>query len=71
MTERMAHIRKGKGRARSATILRTQFIDENYKLLDDVHDNINTMIRQKIRPINMAPESWWTKGSLRQVERNT
>ena len=46
-------------------------IDENYKLLDDAHDNINTMIRQKIRPINMAPGSWWTKGSLRQLESNT
>ena len=43
--------------------------EEAYRLEDDAHEKIDTHLRQKLRPINAPPESYYTKGAFRRVER--
>ena len=45
------------------------FDEEAYKIHDDSHDHIDTVLRQKLRPINVCPSTYWKKGAFRQVER--
>merc|ERR1712082_512130 len=43
--------------------------EEAYKIKDDAHDYIDTALRQKLRPINVCPSTYWKKGAFKQVER--
>ena len=42
---------------------------ENYKIEDDGHYTMDTKLRQMIRPINIAPEEYWTKDAFKRVDR--
>ena len=43
--------------------------EESYRLEDDGHERIDTKLRQKLRPINVPPENYYTKGAFARVER--
>jgi hypothetical protein len=45
------------------------FLDEAYKIDDDGHDKVDTMLRQRLRQINADPKVYWKKGSFKQVDR--
>ena len=45
------------------------FLDEAYSINDDAHEKVDTVLRQKLRPINAAPSTYWVKGAFKQVER--
>ena len=42
---------------------------ENYKVEDDGHYNLDTKLRQLLRPINVAPSEYWQKDSFKRVDR--
>ena len=44
------------------------FLEEAYRIEDDAHETIDTKLRQKLRPINADPKSWWVKGAFNKVE---
>ena len=43
--------------------------EESYRLEDDAHEKIDTRLRQRLRPINSAPESYYSKGAFARVEK--
>jgi hypothetical protein len=45
------------------------FLEESYKIEDDAHEKIDTILRQRLRPINVDPKQYWVKGAFKQVER--
>ena len=44
------------------------FLEEAYRIEDDGHETIDTKLRQKLRPINADPKTWWVKGAFNKVE---
>ena len=42
---------------------------EAYRLEDDGHDKIDTHLRQTLRPINVCPSTYYTKGAFSRVDR--
>ena len=42
---------------------------EAYKILDDAHEVLDIKLRQRLRPINACPTTYWVKGSFKSVER--
>ena len=44
-------------------------LEESYRLEDDAHQAIDFKLRQRLRPINVDPASYWVKGTFRQVDR--
>ena len=42
---------------------------EDYKIDDDAHGKLDTVLRQRLWPINVCPKEYWIKGAFRQVER--
>ena len=37
---------------------------EEYRLEDDAHEKIDCWLRQNLRPINVCPTTYWTKGKF-------
>ena len=42
---------------------------ESYDVEDDAHEKVDVVLRQRLRPINADPESYWKKGSFKECER--
>ena len=42
---------------------------ESYKIEDNAHDKVDTLLRQMLRPINVCPSIWWVKGAFKRVEK--
>ena len=65
--------REGKRRLKEEVNLYPQdpilLSDPAYKLEDDGQDVLDLALRQKLRPINACPKTYWTKGSFERVER--
>ena len=40
-----------------------------YKVEDDGHEKIDTHLRQSLRPINVCPSTYYTKGAFNRVDR--
>jgi hypothetical protein len=45
------------------------FVDDAYKIDDDGHEKVDTLLRQRLRPINACPTTYWKKGAFKQCER--
>ena len=64
---------RGKRKEREETNYQPQepilLLEESYRLEDDGHTVVDTLLRQKLRPINADPKDYWVKGAFRQVER--
>ena len=72
-SESRAEETKGKRKDREETNYQPQepilLLEESYRLEDDGHTTVDTLLRQKLRPINADPKDYWVKGAFRQVER--
>ena len=44
-------------------------IQESYRIEDDGHTILDTLWRQRIRPINSDPKEYWMKDSFKRVDR--
>ena len=44
-------------------------LEESYRIEDDGHTILDTLLRQRIRPINADPKEYWMKDSFKRVDR--
>ena len=44
-------------------------LESSYKIQDDAHDTLDLRLRQRLRPINVCPTTYYKKGAFERVER--
>ena len=63
------HKRKFRDEVNFAVQGPTLLLEPNYRLEDDAHVKLDLSLRQKLRPINADPTTYWVKEAFKRVDR--